>query len=146
MAGFSDKISFEMEESYMPKPALKSQKKELPEKKYVLTKALIRSSEMLKLSRQELSAIIGLSESSLSRLFHDNHTCLNPKSKEGQLGILLIRLYQSLDSLLGGNSTQCELWLRSENIHLGETPIKLIKSIEGLILTLQYLDAMRGKN
>lgn len=114
------------------------------EKSQVLTKALIRMAEHLSLSRQELSAIIGYSESTLSRLFASQNK-IDPSSKEGQLAILLIRLFRSLDTLFGGNAKQCQLWLRSENTHLDAVPIQLIQSIEGLILTLQYLDAMRGK-
>jgi len=115
------------------------------DKKHVLSKAFIRMSERLCLSRQELSAIIGLSEASLSRLFN-TQSFLDPDSKEGQLAILLLRLYRSLDALFGGNAKQCELWLRSENEHLQGVPIDLIYSIQGLINTVQYLDAMRGKN
>lgn len=114
--------------------------------KKVLTKALIRLAERLALSRQELSAIIGPSEASLSRLFTKPNHYLDPSSKEGQLAILLLRLFRSLDALLGGNAEQCQLWLRSENTHLGDQPINLMQSIEGLILTIQYLDALRGKN
>ena len=124
------------------------------DKKRVLNKALMRAAERLNLSRQELSAIIGPSESSLSRLFNEakNRSAnqanffLDPNSKEGQLAILLLRLYRSLDVLFGGNEKQCQLWLRSENTHLQGVPIELIKKIEGLIFVIQYLDAMRGKN
>jgi hypothetical protein len=35
---------------------------------------------------------------------------------------------------------------RSENIYLGQKPIDLIKSVEGIVTVVQYLDAMRGKN
>lgn len=116
------------------------------EKKRVLTKALIRMSNRLNLSRQELSAIVGLSSASFSRLFTKPNTYLDPASKEGQLAILLLRLYRSLDALFGGNAKQCELWLRSKNKHLKDAPIHLIQTIEGLILVIHYLDAMRGKN
>jgi len=127
--------------------AHKARKEITPDaQKKVLTKALIRLTERLALSRHELSTIIGPSESSLSRLFTKTNHYLDPHSKEGQLAILLLRLFRSLDVLLGGNAKQCQLWLRSENTHLGDKPIKLIQSIEGLILTIQYLDAMRGKN
>lgn len=115
------------------------------EQKRVLTTALLRAAQRLHLSRQELSAIIGPSEASLSRLF-SKAALLDPASKEGQLAILLIRLYKNLDVLFGGNSAQCELWLRSDNEHLDQHPIKLIQSIEGLILVIQYLEAMRGKS
>ncbi len=116
------------------------------DKKRILTKALIRMAERLSISRQELSAIIGPSESSLSRLFNKTNAYIDPASKEGQLAILLLRVYRSLDALFGGNANQCQLWLRSENKDLNGKPIIRIQSIEGLILTIQYLDAMRGKN
>jgi len=103
-------------------------------------------STQLNLSRSELSLIVGLSESTLSRTFKESSLyLLDPLSKEGQLAILLLRLYQNLDSFFGGNESQCEIWLRSENEHLGKMPIELIKSVEGLVLAVQYLDAMRGK-
>ena len=116
------------------------------DKKRVLRKALIRVADKLRLSRQELSAIIGPSESSLSRLFSRQDYYIDPFSKEGELAILLIRLYRSLDVLFGGNTEQCRQWMKSENTHLGEIPIKLIHSIPGLTHTIEYLDAMRGKN
>jgi hypothetical protein len=117
--------------------------------KNVLKKALYRAAEKLEITRQELSAIVGPSESSLSRIFNSTKSKQNyiePSSKEGQLAILLLRLYRNLEVLFGGNEKQCQLWLRSENLHLGAVPIDLIKSIEGLIQTIQYLDAIRGKN
>lgn len=111
----------------------------------VLTKAFIRMTDLLQLSRQEVSVIIGLSEASLSRLF-SARTQLDPHSNEGQLAILLLRLFRSLDTLFGGNVEQCRIWLRSNNKHLENKPIELIKSIEGLVHCIHYLDAMRGKN
>ena len=117
----------------------------LEDQKRVLTKAIIRLTERFSMSRQELSAILGPSESSLSRLFSKPNIYIDPFSKEGQLAILLLRLYRSLDVLFGGNAEQCQLWLRSENTHLNSKPILLIQSIEGLVLAVQYLDAMRGK-
>lgn len=115
------------------------------EKKRVLTKAVIRMSERLALSRKELAAVIGCSEPSLSRMSKANFY-IDPESKEGQLSLLLLRAYRSLDTLFGGNKEQSRLWLRSKNKHLSNVPIELIQSIEGLVLTVQYLDAMRGKN
>lgn len=116
------------------------------DKARILTKAFIRMVELLQLSRQDVSVIIGLSEASLSRLFSGQKNFIDPHSNEGQLAILLIRLFRSLDTLFGGNAEQCRLWLRSNNKHLDTTPIELIKSIEGLVRCIQYLDAMRGKN
>lgn len=115
------------------------------EKKVILSKALIRLADHLALSRRELSQILGLSESSLSRLY-DGKRLIDPNSKEGELAVMLLRLYRSLDALFGGNNKQCQLWLRSKNYHLANEPIRLIQSIQGLMMTLAYLDAMRAKN
>lgn len=117
----------------------------LLQKKQVLTKAFIRMTDLLQLTRRETALIIGVSESSLSRLY-DGKRLMDPASKEGELATLLIRLYRSLDILFGGNTPQCQLWLRSPNHHLKTTPIQLLQSIQGLMTTLSYLDAMRGKN
>jgi hypothetical protein len=114
------------------------------DKKIILRKALIRMAEYLCLSRRELCCILGLSEASLSRLY-DEKRYIDPSSKEGEIAIILLRLYRSLDVLFGGNQKQCQLWLRSENQHLGAIPATMIQSIQGLNTTMQYLDAMRGK-
>lgn len=117
----------------------------LENKKVVLRKALLRMAEHLAISRRELSLILGISEASLSRLY-DGKRYIDPKSKEGELAAMLLRLFRSLDALFGGNQTQCQRWLRSENQHLAGTPIDLIQSIQGLMTTTSYLDAMRGRN
>ena len=120
----------------------------LTNKKRVLTKAFINMSEELELSREELSQIIGPSTATLSRIFNfkKSNFYLNPESKEGELALLLLRLYRSLDVLFGGNAKQGSLWLRSHNKHLNGVPIDLMKSVEGLVMVIEYLDAMRGKN
>ena len=119
----------------------------LVNRKVVLTKALIAMAVALQLSREELSEIIGPSTATLSRIFTTkSNAYINPKSKEGELALLLLRLYRSLDVLFGGNQNQCQLWLRNNNKHLSGIPIDLIKSIEGLVFVIEYLDSMRGKN
>ena len=129
----------------MTAPILRKEPR-IDDKKRVLTKAFIRMAQHLEFKRQELAAIIGRSEPSLSRVFTKTNFYLDPASKEGQLAILLLRLYRSLDTLFGGNAKQCQTWLRSENKHLHAAPIQLIQTVEGLVLVVQYLDAMRGKN
>lgn len=124
---------------------IKINKHTLEEKKRIFTKALVRTAEYLSLTCLELSAILGPSGATFSRVFNRT-TFIDPSSKEGQLALLLIRLYRSLNILFGGNIKQCELWLRSKNKHLGGMPIQLIQSIEGLVLAVRYLDVMRGKN
>ena len=70
---------------------------------------------------------------------------LDPKSKEGELALLFLRAYRSLDALLGGDDAKARLWLRAENDHLDGIPADRIRTVEGLVDVVQYLDAMRGR-
>jgi transcriptional regulator with XRE-family HTH domain len=108
----------------------------------VLTRALLRAAERLGLSQKDLAPILGVSPSTLSRL---PRRPLDPRSKEGELGILFVRLYRSLDALLGGNAEACRRWFHAPNRHLGGTPAELVRSVAGLVHVIEYLDAMRGK-
>jgi hypothetical protein len=56
-----------------------------------------------------------------------------------------VRLYRSLDALVGGDDSQARAWLHAENAHLGGVPAQLIRRVEGLVDVIQYLDAMRGR-
>jgi len=120
-----------------------SQPPELPAKEVVLSKALISVAKNLDLSQKELSEIIGSSKSEVSRLFNGK-IYLSPYTKEGECALLLIRLYRSLDALLGEDEKQCQEWFKNDNEHLGEKPLVLSKKIEGLVEIVAYLDAMRG--
>ena len=70
---------------------------------------------------------------------------LDPARKEGELALLFLRLYRSLDALVGGDDTRARDWLHARNDHLRGIPAERINSVEGLIDVVQYLDAMRGR-
>ena len=70
---------------------------------------------------------------------------LDPESKEGELALLFLRLYRSLDALVGGDDEKARHWLRADNHHLAAVPAERIRSVEGLVDVVQYLDAMRGR-
>jgi predicted XRE-type DNA-binding protein len=107
-----------------------------------LTKAARRAAERLDLSQKELAAILGVSASTVSRL---SGKPLDPRSKEGELAVLFVRLYRSLDALLGGSAEACRLWLHAGNRHLGGVPAEMLRTVTGLVHVIEYLDAMRGK-
>ena len=121
--------------------ALRQQgKAEAPE---VLRKALIAAGERLGLRGKELAVVIGASEASVSRLRSGRG--LDPATKEGELALLFVRLYRSLDALVGGDDAKARTWLHAENDHLGGVPAERIRTIEGIVDVVQYLDAMRGR-
>lgn len=114
------------------------------DKSQTLTKALLRMASFWKLSGKDLSEIIGISESSATRL-HQNKKMIAPNSKEGELAILLLRIYRSLNALVGNHHDKAYAWLHSHNTYFKNKPIHLMKTVQGLVLVLNYLDAMRGK-
>lgn len=109
----------------------------------VLTKATLSAADQLGLNSAELAAVIGVSEPTVSRL----KTCarsISPESKEGELALMLIRLFRSLDPLIGGDDGKRKTWMGSYNKALVGHPKQLIRKADGLVRTLAYLDGMRA--
>lgn len=109
----------------------------------VLAKATVRASQLLGLTGADLGRTLGISEPSVSRLVRGDKA-LNPQSKEGELALLLVRVYRSLDALVGTDDGKRRAWMSSPNEALGGVPIKLVQKAEGLVATVNYLDGMRA--
>jgi hypothetical protein len=109
----------------------------------VLAKAALAAAERLGLRHKQLGMIIGASEASVSRLRSGRG--LDPEKKEGELALLFLRLFRSLDALVGGDDEKARNWLHAANDHIGGVPAARIRTVEGLIDVVQYLDAMRGR-
>lgn len=109
----------------------------------VLAKATARASALLGLTGAALANTVGLSEPSVSRVLRGEKT-INPSSKEGELALLLVRVYRSLDALVGTDDQKRKTWMASHNSALNGTPNKLIQSAQGLVATINYLDGMRA--
>jgi uncharacterized protein (DUF2384 family) len=110
----------------------------------VLGKALLRAADAMGLTARALAEIVGVSEATLSRV-RSRKAELAPSSKEGQLALLFLRVFRSLDTLVGGSPEALRQWLASENEHLGGAPASLLRTPQGLVHVADYLDAMRGK-
>jgi transcriptional regulator with XRE-family HTH domain len=109
----------------------------------VTAKAALAAAARLGLTHRDLAAVIGVSEASVSRLQHGRG--IDPERKEGELALLFVRLYRSLDTLVGGDDTQARAWFHAWNDHLGGVPAERIRRVEGLVDVIGYLDAMRGR-
>jgi len=114
-----------------------------PQAPVVLTKSLLRAGDLLELSSASLARILGVSEASVSRLVSGARN-VDPDSKEGELALLLVRVYRSLDALVGTDSAQRKAWLHSPNRALNGRPVDLIQRADGLVAVVNYLDAMRA--
>lgn len=114
------------------------------QKEIVLTKAILNLANFYHFTGKDLSEIIGISEASATRL-NQGKKLISPYTKEGEMALLLVRVYRSLNSLVGNNHEKARIWLNSKNNYFQKKPIEEMKKIPGLVSVLNYLDAMRGK-
>lgn len=114
-----------------------------PSESEVLATALHNLKDILDISNNDLSEIIGVHRNTLSRSLSNKK--IEVKSKEGECSLLLIRIYRSLFALNGGNVDAMKHWLRTNNRHIQGIPLETMKSVLGLSRVVNYLDAIRGK-
>src|ERR687895_785673 len=113
------------------------------DKRKVLTKALVRAAKSLELNQSKVATTLGVSDPTVSRMFAEKYF-LDPERKEWELGALFVRLFRSLDSIVGSDE-KARLWLNSESKALAARPVELLPRAEGLIRVLHYLDSARGR-
>ena len=123
-------------------PALAPQLTKKPEASAVLSKAVARAAEKLDVSKSLLAKVLGVSPPTVTRLYSGQYQ-LDQNRKEWDFALLFVRVFRSLDSIVGDEST-ARKWLTSENLGLSAKPIDLIRNTEGLVRVVQYLDASRG--
>ncbi|MFT3734980.1 MAG: MbcA/ParS/Xre antitoxin family protein [Rhodocyclaceae bacterium] len=109
----------------------------------VLAKAVVRASAELGLTQGRLSRVLGLSTATTSRLVAGNYQ-IAADSKSWDLAILFLRLFRSLDSIVGTQEA-ARTWLQHDNLALAGKPVELIEGVEGLVRVVQYLDASRAR-
>ncbi len=109
----------------------------------VVTKAAVRAAERLDLKGKALAAVLGVSEATLSRMRKGDHA-LEPGSKPFELAVLFVRLFRSLDAIVGGDERVARAWLVADNTALGAPPSEKIRTITGLVDVIAYLDARRA--
>ena len=110
----------------------------------VLSKAAVRAARLLELSQRDVAVALGVSEATASRLFAGKYLLSPNRSKEWELARLLVRMFRSLDALWGHEET-ARTWLASNNLALGARPKDLLRSVEGMVRVVTYLDAARGR-
>ena len=110
----------------------------------VLTEAVSRVAACWKLTNDQLAAVLGLSSASASRLRSGGYA-LDRSSKAFELGQYLVRLFRSLDALMGSDDRASVSWLKAVNLDLGGRPIDLVRTISGLVAVTDYLDDYRAR-
>jgi antitoxin Xre/MbcA/ParS-like protein len=109
-----------------------------------LTKATLRAAEKLGVKNRILASVIGISEPTVSRMSRGAYV-LRPDDKSFELSALFVRLYRSLDAIVGGDEKVARSWFANENSALGDTPINLVQKVSGLVHVIQYLDSRRAR-
>ncbi|MBB6427033.1 MbcA/ParS/Xre antitoxin family protein [Sphingopyxis sp. JAI128] len=110
----------------------------------VLSEAVARVATCWKLTNEQLGSIVGISSATASRLRTGSYR-LQPAEKAFELGQYLVRLFRSLDALMGSDDAASVSWLKSENLDLQGRPIDLIRTIRGLNDVADYVDDYRAR-
>ena len=124
-------------------PPVKPRPASTPEQAAVLTKATLRAAAKLGLTNKLLATVIGVSEATISRMGSGGYT-LQRGQKPFELAVLFVRLYRSLDAIVGGDDAVAGSWLKNRNTVLDAEPLALIQTVPGLMNVIQYLDARRA--
>ena len=95
----------------------------------------MRAAERLELPNRVLAAVLGLSEATVSRMGAGAYQ-LDPDGKPFELAVFFLRLFRSLDAIVGGDVAVARAWLRKTNTAFGAAPITLIESVAGLVKSL----------
>lgn len=109
----------------------------------VLTSALIKAAEWLGIKNATLSAIVGVSQPTISRMKSGTYYA-EEGSKVYELSAYFVRAYRSLFAIVGGDQVTAKSWLTNYNAALRGVPLELMKTIRGINDVCAYLDARRA--
>lgn len=128
----------------MPQTASVLSPRQAPSAGAVVSQAVTRAARLLGLNNAALAAVLGLSEPTISRLASGAYT-LDPAAKSYELALLLIRLFRSLDAMVGGEDELVRTWMRSPNLALSGIPADKVRTVTGLVETVAYVDSARAR-
>ena len=109
----------------------------------VLAEAVLKTANLLGLSNTQLAAVMGLDIMSMNQI--EFSAVLEPTSAHGEAGLLLIRLYQNLSSLTGGDSEWIDYFMNAFNTTTDGVPIQQIQTREGLEKVLMVVEALNNR-
>jgi uncharacterized protein (DUF2384 family) len=110
----------------------------------VLSEAVANVARYWKIPNERLGLILGISDSSVSRLRSGSYL-LDPKSKAFELGQYLVRLFRSLDSMTAAQDRSSMAWLAAPHPELGGVPLELMSTITGMIRVCDFIDTARAR-
>ena len=114
-----------------------------PEVLYHLV-STVRAADYLGLGKAQLGNILGISPSTITRMYQGNYE-IEEGSKPWEMAALLVRLYRGLDAIMAGDNNSLQSWMNSANKVLHGIPKQLIMGTEGLVKTVAYVDSSRAR-
>jgi hypothetical protein len=114
-----------------------------PNESGVITKAALKAAERLGIKNNALAKIVGVSEPTVTRMRKGEYL-LERGQKAFELAVLFVRLYRSLDAIVGGDDAVAADWMKNKNIALDSTPLELIQTVAGLTNVIGYIDSRRA--
>jgi uncharacterized protein (DUF2384 family) len=109
----------------------------------IVSKAVVRAAERLGIPGRTLAVILGVSEATVSRM-KSGDFALDRDRNAFELSLLFVRLYRSLDAIVGGDAPAASSWFQSHNTVLNARPVDVVQSIPGLMHVIDYLDSRRA--
>jgi uncharacterized protein (DUF2384 family) len=124
--------------------AIKDQADRSSREAETLTTAVVNAAKRLQMNQATIADVLGVSEPTASRLFAGTYKLQRTRKREWEFALLFVRFFRSLDAILG-HGEQSRKWLNGANTGLGARPIDLVRTAEGIVRVLNYLDAYRGR-
>lgn len=94
-------------------------------------------------SQERMASTLFVHRNQLQKLYNYG---IDPSCVQGQIAVMLIRIFRGLVALIGNDCKNLCHWLNTKNKAFNDdTPQEKLSSLEGMVSVMQYLDAMRGK-
>jgi hypothetical protein len=110
----------------------------------VLGKSVLRAAAVLGIEPARLAQVLGISTSSISRLSCGTYS-LKETKKSWELAVLVVRLYQGLETIMAGDEIAMRSWMWNPNTALHATPAEHIVTVSGLVNVVEYLESCQAK-
>jgi hypothetical protein len=105
----------------------------------VLTAAVLEVAETLELSENSLAAVLQVSPPDVARM-QSGEARLQGGNPGWEGGLRLVRLFQALYAVFGGDKRAMRAWMVNANQGLGGVPEKMIRTPAGLAEVLGYAE------
>jgi len=102
--------------------------------------ALVRAADRLGLDNEEVAGTLGVHRGMI-RSMREGWPSLTDGQKAWELAVLLVRLHNALDSIMGEDKIAMQSWMQTENKVLGGIPRELVQTVHGLVNAVDYLES-----